>query len=446
MILGRPGHLGLKQNVMKRHRSPLRWKVTLSVSLLLVLVSGAVALALIRYERDFLKQEGEKRVLALAENLALNARDPLLAVDELRLASLAHSVMRDVDARYAYISDHDGRVLYHPNVELIGQILPIQGFSPAPDVLEAQVAIRAEDTQIGTAVVGLDAAFITRALKATALGLLVPLCLGTLAGVLGIFLLTGVQVRRLETLERAVQALAKGNTLARAEVGGQDEIARLAAHFNVMVSRLHVTQGKVERGFTETVSSLAAAIEANDSYTRGHCERVARISTAIGARLEMPSEDLKDLELAAILHDIGKIGVPAEVLAKKGPLDDSELKAMQQHPEIGATILSPISFLNQVSKYVRHHHEDLDGSGYPDGLQGDEIPLPSKVIHLADAYDAITSTRPYREALSHEEALSRIQQAEGRQFDPQIVTVFMELVAQGVIDAILSETSEVEAA
>jgi putative nucleotidyltransferase with HDIG domain len=414
----------------------LRWKVALSVSLLLVVVSTAIALALIRYERYFLTREGEKRVLALADNLAVNARDPLLAGDDLRLAPITQSVMNVEDAVYAFVVNHELRVAYHPDGSLIGAGYPDDLPEIAGDVIEASVPIEVEGTQVGTAVVGLASGFIQEAMRATSLGLLAPLSIGTLVGVAGIFLLTGFHVQRIETLEEAVQAVAGGDLLTQADVGGQDEVSRLAGHFNRMVTKLEAARQDVEQGFLETIGALAAAIEAKDPYTRGHCDRVSSISRAIAVRMGVEDPELKDLELAALLHDVGKIGIQAKVLTKPGRLDDDETQSMQRHPEIGARILSSLSSLTNVEHYVKHHHERFDGQGYPDGLAGNEIPLASRIIHLVDAYDAMTTSRPYSSPKTHNQALAEILAGKGSHFDPAIVNIFMDLDSEGVIRAI----------
>lgn len=427
---------------MERAEISIRWKVALSVSLLLIAVAGAVGFALMRYEWFFLKREGEKRVQALAQNLASNARDPLLVGDELRLGPITQSVMRGEDVLYAFVTDHEGTIVYHPDGQMIGREYSDETVRSDDQALLAIVPISIEGTVVGDAVVGLGSDFIDEAMTATALGLLLPLSLGTLISVAGIFWLTGVHVRRIEKLEEAVQALGAGERLVQAEVGGRDEVGRLARHFNRMVRQLERAHGELERSVAQTVSALAAAIEAKDAYTRGHCERVARISRAMAERLSVQDTDLNDLELAAFLHDIGKIGVSGSALGKKGRLTSAETEHMQKHPEIGARILSPVSFLKRVGTYVHHHHEHYDGSGYPAGIAGAAIPLASRIIHLVDAYDAMTTSRSYRDGLNHEEACRRIQQGAGKQFDPEIVDCFLLLEKEGMIAEICENEGE----
>jgi HD-GYP domain-containing protein (c-di-GMP phosphodiesterase class II) len=313
---------------------------------------------------------------------------------------------------------------------------------PGKGVIQVSIPVVVEEVQVGTAVVGLSKSHIKEAMTATAIGLIFPLSIGTGLGLLGIFLLTGVHVNRVELLEKAVQALGSGDLQVRVDDRSMDEVGRLTRGFNEMVTQLHTARKQIEKNFKETISALAEAVEAKDAYTRGHCDRVARMSVAIALRADLDTSRVMELELAAILHDVGKIGVEEGVVGKLGPLSRDEARDMRHHPEIGARILSPLSSLHRVGLYVKHHHEHYDGSGYPDGLEGDKIPLPSRIILLADAFDAMTTDRPYREALTREETFQRISEGRGRQFDPQIVDLFFALGEEGYIDDIYGEDQE----
>ncbi len=185
----------------------------------------------------------------------------------------------------------------------------------------------------------------------------------------------------------------------------------------------------LERTFLSTVEALANALEANDEYTSSHARWITDMALHVGSELGMDAKALKRLELGALFHDIGKIGVPEAILTKPGPLSDEEWKVVRLHPELGASILAPIERLEQVCEIVRHCHEHWDGSGYPNGLAGEEIPLESRVILVCDAYHAMTTDRPYRKRLSIEEACRRLSEAAGRQFDPRVVEVFLTLDA-----------------
>jgi HD-GYP domain-containing protein (c-di-GMP phosphodiesterase class II) len=189
----------------------------------------------------------------------------------------------------------------------------------------------------------------------------------------------------------------------------------------------------LEQAFLQTVEVLANALEAKDEYTSGHARQVAEIAVTIGQDLGMRSEDLRMLELAAMFHDIGKIGMGTDVINKPGPLTDTEMLEMQKHSEIGERILAPVEFLQPVLPIIRAGHERWDGRGYPDGLAGEEIPFGARIIFVCDAYHAMTSDRSYRRALPEEEALRRLREAAGTQFDPSVVRVFTEAHAAGRI-------------
>jgi diguanylate cyclase (GGDEF)-like protein len=186
----------------------------------------------------------------------------------------------------------------------------------------------------------------------------------------------------------------------------------------------------LERTFVSTVEALANALEANDEYTSTHARWITDLSLRVGRELGLDERALKRLELGALLHDIGKIGIPSDVLAKPGRLTAAERKLVQTHPELGERIIAPIDRLQVVRPIVRHCHERWDGRGYPDGVAGESIPLESRIIFVCDAYHAMTTDRPYRRRLSHREAVRRIAEASGSQFDPHVVEVALRVLEQ----------------
>ncbi len=189
-----------------------------------------------------------------------------------------------------------------------------------------------------------------------------------------------------------------------------------------------------------SIGALVATVEAKDHYIKGHSERVARISRAVGGEMNLPYETMKVVHLSALLHDIGKIGISEAILNKKGPLTEQERVLIQEHPARGAEILDNIQDMAEVVRVVRHHHEFFGGNGYPDGISGDEIPLPSRIITVADAYDAMTSDRPYRNRLSQETCLSEIVRCSGTHFDPAVVEALLRSVRKHHI-VMLAEAS-----
>ncbi len=191
--------------------------------------------------------------------------------------------------------------------------------------------------------------------------------------------------------------------------------------------------------FLRTTIALAAAIEAKDIYTRGHTERVTKLSLAIAERViksnqfDLPPNFLENLQIGSLLHDIGKIGIPETILNKPSKLTDEEFVIIKEHTLKGVAILQPIKEMEECIAAVKYHHERYDGKGYPEGLSGDKIPLIAGVIAVADAYDAMTIDRPYRKALSREEAIAEIRCCSSTQFNPLIANCLLELAKEGKV-------------
>ena len=186
------------------------------------------------------------------------------------------------------------------------------------------------------------------------------------------------------------------------------------------------------------LSVLTGAIEARDPYTRGHSARVTALAEAVARRLGWGEERLASLRLGGPLHDIGKLAVSDAVLRKEGRLDAQELAQIREHPKVGARLLLRVAALRDAIPYVLYHHERWDGSGYPTGKAGEEIPLEARVLAVADAFDAMTSDRPYRRALTRAQALAEVERCAGTQFDPRIARIFLELFAEAELPAAAS--------
>lgn len=182
--------------------------------------------------------------------------------------------------------------------------------------------------------------------------------------------------------------------------------------------------------YLSTVQAFAIAIEAKDKYTKGHSERVAHYSVTIGETLNLPESELETLRYAGLLHDIGKIGVSENILNKPDKLDKTEYEKIKDHPEIGANIVQDIAFLRNASLYIKHHHERWDGSGYPEKLKKDKISLGASILSVADVYDAMTSDRPYRAALSVEEAMIELKNGSGILYNPVVVDAMIKVIAK----------------
>jgi putative nucleotidyltransferase with HDIG domain len=197
----------------------------------------------------------------------------------------------------------------------------------------------------------------------------------------------------------------------------------------------------LEELFTGSLKTLVATIEAKDSVTSGHSIRVTSISQAIGKELGLSKEAIRILRISALLHDIGKVGVPESILGKPAPLSENEFIRIKEHPSRGAEIIENIKNVEEIVTAVKHHHERYDGGGIPDGLKGDNIPLISRIIAVADAYDAMTFDRPYRKGVTSDKAVKEIQRCSGTQFDPKIVEAFVKAHDKGMLKDITQKFS-----
>lgn len=179
--------------------------------------------------------------------------------------------------------------------------------------------------------------------------------------------------------------------------------------------------------FYKTIKSIAQALDAKDQYTHGHSMRVTLYALALSKKLNLSDEMLEEIETTGLLHDIGKIAIPDKILLKPGRLTDEEFGVIKNHPELGENLVKGIEKLKLISNWLKSHHERYDGNGYPDHLKGEEIPLTSRIIAIADTYDAMTSSRSYRSALSHDIAINEILKCAGTQFDPKLAQLFYEI-------------------
>lgn len=191
---------------------------------------------------------------------------------------------------------------------------------------------------------------------------------------------------------------------------------------------------EVKSTYDSIVAVLCAALDLRDDVAHGQAKRVSELASVVAWQMGLRKEQVRRIEKAAILHNIGKIGIADAVLAKPGPLDDAEWAEMKRHPELGYRMLQGIDFLRDAAEIVYTHHERHDGSGYPRGLKGDGIPLGARIFAVVDAYDAITSYRPYRKAQPHRKAVEEIVRNSGTQFDPEVVRAFLEAEKQGLLD------------
>jgi HD-GYP domain-containing protein (c-di-GMP phosphodiesterase class II) len=253
----------------------------------------------------------------------------------------------------------------------------------------------------------------------------------------GYFFAVGIS-RPIRGLAASTRAISRGEFHQRSPVRGAAEISELAENFNKMagdieeyIERLKEAAEENRELFLGSIRMLAAAIDEKDPYTRGHSGRVAKYSTLIGQQLGLPADELDKLKISALLHDVGKIGVEDRVLKKPGALTPEEFELMKQHTVKGANIMRPVSQLKEMLPGIELHHEHMDGRGYPYGLQGPQIPLMARIIGVADTLDAMTTNRPYQNAMDLDFALARIKSLGGTKFDVVIVNALESTINGG---------------
>ena len=267
----------------------------------------------------------------------------------------------------------------------------------------------------------------SRAATASAMRSLELVALGaTLLALAGSFWLARLQSEPIGRLSASLAAMAASRDVGSRLplTGSSRELDTLTSTFNQLMASVAVAEAETDAAYTGAIRALAAALDARDPYTAGHSERVSVLSVAIGRQLALSADEVEVLRLGALLHDIGKIGVPDEVLMKPGALTATEFEYIKQHPVLGARILRSVPFLARHIPIVELHHERPDGRGYPQGLRGNDIPLAARIVHVADAYDAMTSARAYHNARPAVEAVRELWRCAGTEFHADIVGAF----------------------
>jgi putative nucleotidyltransferase with HDIG domain len=257
-----------------------------------------------------------------------------------------------------------------------------------------------------------------------------------------VFALLGVSIaiafagrlsRPIAHLAEGARRLAAGDFSQNIDVQSRNEIGELAETFNLMQAEIRGYIGRLKQLFEQTIRTLAQAIDAKDPYTRGHSDRVSQYSEAIARIMGVPEQQCEIIRIGALMHDIGKIGIEDKILGKAGPLTEEEFEIMKSHPVKGAAILKPVGMLKDMIPAMKHHHENLDGTGYPDGLSGEGIPLTAKIVAVADTFDAMTTTRPYQKAMEITYVFERMRSFVGKKFDEEIVEALITAYEEGRI-------------
>lgn len=368
---------------------------------------------------------------------------PLGPIAAEALIALARFARRDPVLKWAFdfgalsLAGTAAAVVYgaFPDPESSGFLLLIAGL--------AGIAYYAVNSTLLAVVMGLSEGRMPGAVWRERLAWMVPhyVAFGLLAGTFVIaeralggyaFALFGLPVLMLWIGEK--QYLDRSRATVSELRGSNDELEAANKRLQGLLGENQELLGRMHRSYLSTITSLARTVEAKDPYTSGHTERVAEIAVLLATELGVPPEELPAINVGAIIHDIGKVGVPDEILLKAGPLDPEELAEMRKHPEMSSYILAELELPPAVKQMVRNHHERYDGGGYPDGLAGEEIPLAARILSVADAFDAMTSNRPYRDALPLETACAEIVDKSGTQFCPVVVDALTAAFERGAVE------------
>jgi HD-GYP domain-containing protein (c-di-GMP phosphodiesterase class II) len=359
----------------------------------------------------------------------------------------------------AFIVDKSGRVLIHSEAAVSVQQPDFSSLAIVREFMNASVPVRLTQTYedklggdarkvIGTVAPVISTgwgvvvqkeekkafASVDRMMNATMQWGAAAVGLAILAGFL---FATGIS-RPIRMLAEKTREIAQGNYQQRVELTSRNELGDLARNFNIMSGSIQNAIEDLKKAaqenhllFVNSIRMLAAAIDAKDPYTRGHSERVARYSIAIGKHLGLPPEQIKNLRISALLHDVGKIGIDDRILRKPGALSEDEFEIMKTHPEKGAAIMSGVAQLIDIIPGMKYHHEKWSGGGYPEGLVGDQIPMQARIVAIADTYDAMTTNRPYQKAMELGYVVEKIVSFAESRFDPQVIDAFVKAYKAG---------------
>ena len=283
-------------------------------------------------------------------------------------------------------------------------------------------------------------ASVSKMVRATITWISIALAVAIIAAII---FASGI-ARPIGQLVERTREIAAGNYQQRLELKTRNEIGELAENFNAMSGAIEQAIEQLKKAahennllFINSVRMLAAAIDAKDPYTRGHSERVARYSIAIGKNLGLSEKEMRNLRISALLHDVGKIGIDDRILRKPGALSEDEFEVMKGHPTKGAAIMSGVAQLIDIIPGMKYHHEKWSGGGYPDGLTGEQIPMQARIVSIADTLDAMTTNRPYQKAMDLGYVVEKIKSFAGTRFDPRVVDAFANAVRRG--DVVIEE-------
>lgn len=422
-------------------------RLTLLVVGLVTLLTLATAFLVINIMGDVLLRSMIKRGAVNAHAIASSAGYSILSDDRLALDNLAAQTQQSQnDVSYVAILDGSRHILAHSQLgqadaslpQISGELLENDGLlrvdrvvRKTQTVYEFSLPIDFARHRLGAVIIGINPQSLVDARSSAHWRIMLVASFAILCGTEGALFLARLFTRPITHLSAGVERLKSGSGKVSVPVLADDELGELARNFSTMATDLATQRldllaaaADLEKSYYDIVQLLAGALDARDNYTYGHSARVARLAVKLGTRLKLNKEELKELEISCLLHDIGKIKVPDSILNKQAALDETEHACIREHPRHGAEILRLADSLHRYIPTVEHHHEWYNGQGYPDGLRADQIPLNAQIIAIADAYDAMKTSRPYRKGLPCQTAITEILRQRESQFSPQLTDLF----------------------
>ena len=461
-------HAGYLLFVQRYRSASLGFKIAFFVVVLIVSSSFILCIVTVQIMNNYILNEVIKRGESVGKSIAASAGYSLLSKDLLGLDNLVFKAKTgNSDMLYVAIVDPKMKTIVHSAADMIGESNPVahgQIYRESVDGTIVRELTNSSDTifeilcpivfmkkPLGNVIIGMNKSVPLEAQRKIRNTILVVFGLIVLLGIFTSSLLASFLMKPIKELSAGVDELKHGTAKCSLRIYSQDELGKLTRNFNEMTALIADQRGRLteyahdlEKAYVSMVRVVAAAIDARDSYTHGHSARVAELSLLIGKQIGLSGEDLMDLEIACLFHDVGKIKTPDSILLKPEKLNRAEYEEMRKHAVDGASILGWAPSLTRYIPSTRHHHEWHNGKGYPDGLTGDNIPLFAAIISIVDAFDAMTSDRPYRKALTREKALQRIARMSGTQFRPDLTAIFIELMEKDRVPA--QSLSDVRAA
>ncbi len=432
--------------------SKIRFKISIFVVVLLFCTTLVFYLTTLKIMEVHITNEVVKKAEAMTKSIAVSAGYSILSKDLLGLDNMVFKMQEsNPDVEFIAVVGTDMKIIAHSLVGEIGKKIKgapgterrksgqgediTETLIPASGSLEIVSPIISMQKRLGSVVVRVNRSALLDAQQLIRRRILIVFAVILLLGTAGSYALSSFLTKPIHELSAGVSEMKQGKGERRLKIYSRDELGILTEGFNEMMTIITDQRGKLstfadelEESYVSTVRVLAAAIDARDPYTHGHSARVSAYAVQLGKEIGLDRQALEDLEVACLFHDIGKIKTPDAILRKRNKLGPEEYKEMMRHPVDGATILGKAPSLHKYILPVRHHHERFDGRGYPDGLEGKNIPMLAAMITITDTYDAMTSYRPYRSARTDEETLEELARCAGTQLDPDLVAAFLRVI------------------